>query len=1133
MDDFDSFFQRASGLPQPFQWQRSLAQDLPGNRLIRIPTGFGKTLGVLSAWAWHRIHLQDQQWPCRLVWCLPMRVLVEQTRDEVHSCLERLGLLWADDPTQRDGRIGVHLLMGGADSGEWPLHPEHCAVLIGTQDMLLSRAMNRGYASPRARWPMEFGLLNQDCLWVMDEVQLMDVGLATSGQLQAFREDDTAAGKIARPCFTWWMSATLQLNWLARSPETASLLAAMPETRIQQADRGGHLWDDVEKPCSFLSAANERAFARLIVDRHLERGSGTSGPTLVVVNTVERATEIASHIRADRRLKNTTTDVRLVHSRFRPAERRQWRELFLHKQACLRGAERIIVATQVIEAGVDISTELLITELAPWSSLVQRFGRCARWGGLARTFVVDVIARNAAPYTPNALDAARDALAHLPDVAPLHLESFEERHPDLLPDLYPCEPPHLLLRHELDELFDTTPDLSGADIDISRFIRAGEERDLQVFWVDLTERQNPPPDLRPTRDALCAVPFLKARDWLCGKETGSTKAPRLRKQMRAWVWDWLVGEWKTPERRDLYPGQAVLVAAACGGYDRERGWNPENPRVDGDLLIGFPDSSVADMADAAQDDESLSEAVRWQTIATHGRQVAHEVLKIARYLTPEHADILDLAGRWHDAGKVHVAFNGSIIGPDRPARHDLAKAPKENWLRGKALYPMPGGSRRPGFRHELASTLALFGVLRRHRPDHPALLGPWLDLLEQARMPAQAAPPPAVPPTPLEQEILALDADRFDLLAYLVCSHHGKVRLTWHACPADQAVNAERLRIRGIDDGERLPGVLLAAGDGGLHSLPETALDLTPAAAGLNPKSGAGWTERVLRLLGRHGPFTLAWLEALLRAADQRASRSPVADPLLENDHGPTELDAGDRTLAQAAGNREARDSLAEDTAQRGGEHGVRGRAGGFVHAGSGTRPPVHATRYLETAFGILTYAQLAPHLALAVQNLEAAIEAGEFDTSPIDDELIAALHRRLCAELTPQLAGWRRIDVVVGAHTPPDHHRVPALVREYGRDLEARLTALSGANPEILLETLAFAEGRLLTIHPFADFNGRLTRVLLRLLLRRLDLPWVALAPPAGKASNYLEALSSADRNDWRPLMAVWRERFEQEIRA
>ena len=87
--------------------------------------------------------------------------------------------------------------MGGADAGGWHLYPEADAVLIGTQDMLLSRAMNRGYASPRARWPMEFGLLNQDALWVMDEVQLMD---AASQHRDSFRCFGTRIEARTRRC---------------------------------------------------------------------------------------------------------------------------------------------------------------------------------------------------------------------------------------------------------------------------------------------------------------------------------------------------------------------------------------------------------------------------------------------------------------------------------------------------------------------------------------------------------------------------------------------------------------------------------------------------------------------------------------------------------------------------------------------------------------------------------------------------------------------------------------------------------------------------------------------------------------------------------------------------------------------
>jgi hypothetical protein len=46
----------------------------------------------------------------------------------------------------------------------------------------------------------------------------------------------------------------------------------------------------------------------------------------------------------------------------------------------------------------------------------------------------------------------------------------------------------------------------------------------------------------------------------------------------------------------------------------------------------------------------------------------------------------------------------------------------------------------------------------------------------------------------------------------------------------------------------------------------------------------------------------------------------------------------------------------------------------------------------------------------------------------------------------------------------------VPVLAREYGLDLQARLSATDSSVDVLLLEALAFAEGRLLCIHPFAD---------------------------------------------------------------
>jgi CRISPR-associated endonuclease/helicase Cas3 len=100
--------------------------------------------------------------------------------------------------------------MGGEVEEDWEIYPERPAVLVGSQDRLLSRAPNRGYAMSRYKWPVHFGLLNKDCLWVCDEVQLMGSGLPTTTQLLAFRKRFGVFG----PTATWWMSATMDPGWL-------------------------------------------------------------------------------------------------------------------------------------------------------------------------------------------------------------------------------------------------------------------------------------------------------------------------------------------------------------------------------------------------------------------------------------------------------------------------------------------------------------------------------------------------------------------------------------------------------------------------------------------------------------------------------------------------------------------------------------------------------------------------------------------------------------------------------------------------------------------------------------------------------------------------------------------------------
>jgi CRISPR-associated endonuclease/helicase Cas3 len=192
---------------------------------------------------------------------------------------------------------------------------------------------------------------------------------------------------------------------------------------------------------------------------------------------------------------------------------------------------------------------------------------------------------------------------------------------------------------------------------------------------------------------------------------------------------------------------------------------------------------------------------------------------------------------------------------------------------------------RPAFRHELASALGLIAILQNYAPQHSALLGPWSEVLARlGKTPKSHEPVPV--PSSLIQRILDCSAESFNLLIYLIASHHGKVRVALHAAPKDQDYDDQDgrgLPIRGIREGDRLPSVLLVPDE---PPLPEITLTLAPAAIGLSEKTGVSWRERSMGVIERYGPAGLAFLEAILRAADVRASRLSTNDPLLTPEAG-------------------------------------------------------------------------------------------------------------------------------------------------------------------------------------------------------------------------------------------------------
>lgn len=694
--DFRELVFTATDGYSPHGYQERLAdEELPD--VLRVPTGTGKTLAAVLPWLYRRHYHPDAEvrasTPRWLVFVLPQRALVEQTVRVVAGWLHNLGL-----------DVALHTLMGGEDTEhrEWKIRPEQDRIFVGTQDMVLSRLLMRGFAEFRGSWPMSFGLLHAGVQFVFDEVQLMGPGLPTSLQLQGLRD---ALG-TAQPCHTMWMSATLDPTALS----TVDFQRSLSVVELDEADRAGPLRTRLEATRTVTHLdVDTKTYARTLANHVLdEHRPGTR--TLVVVNTVDRATEVYDAL--DRR--HPDAKLVLLHSRFRPDDR-----LTRTAEALAEPGEHgtVVVSTQVLEAGVDVTSETLITELAPWTSIVQRAGRCNRDGLAHDPRLLWARPPGASPYDGDELAHTAEVLTGLQDkkvtsseLAAVASELTTPNHP-------------VLRRRDLIDLFDTAPDLSGNDIDVSAFIRDSTERTTTVAWRRFDAAD--PDEAAPRRDELCPAPIAVVKDMIKGVDG------------RARIFDQVIGRWRVARPEDVRPGAVLVLDAARGGYLPERGFAPRSS-TPVEPLAG------ADVEpDAVDTDPHSSGAGDWVALTEHLGDVERETTALLQAmgelpgLQQPHREAASLAGRYHDLGKAHPTFLTSLqkanTGHPPPGDGPWAKSPSHEPLRH---HP-------PHFRHELVSALLL--------------LDPATGLLDGVAEP--------------------------DLVTYLVLAHHGKVRLSVRAHP--------------------------------------------------------------------------------------------------------------------------------------------------------------------------------------------------------------------------------------------------------------------------------------------------------------------------------------------------------------
>lgn len=452
-DFFRRSFKALTGC-EPFPWQEEAFRRLTSglvDRVFSLPTGTGKT-SLMPVWlialAWQAgegcVRL-----PRRLVWVVDRRTVVDQATDLAEKLAASLEAPDGEDTRDLARRLASLSYLGGrggdesplavstlrgqrADNREWSRDPSRPAIVVGTVDMVGSRLLFSGYGDGPYHRPIHAGLLGCDAWIVLDEAHL-----SPAFEFLLRRVEDLQTRTHSKDIFP---------------PFFVSFLTATPRGGGREEDGVFNL-SGVDRACGILGkrlcAVKKLRFTPLKKDNktaeHLVEAAlryrDACCRTLVYVNAPKTALEVAKQIR--KKVGKIAVDrVAVLVGPQRGMERNRLasdNEVF---KAFKANPDRkpldhtlYLVATSAGEVGVDLDADYAVCELAALDSMLQRFGRVNRLGGEGREAEIEVL------YTDNGDDLRKAAtlewLKQLPQVA----GEYHDASPEALGGLMRENPP--------------------------------------------------------------------------------------------------------------------------------------------------------------------------------------------------------------------------------------------------------------------------------------------------------------------------------------------------------------------------------------------------------------------------------------------------------------------------------------------------------------------------------------------------------------------------------------------------------------------------------------------------------------------------------------------------------------------
>ncbi len=351
MISFEEFSTKLTGF-KPYSYQLRIAQLISEgkNIILTVPTGAGKTWASIIPFLYAR-YSGDINFPQKMIYSLPLRTLANSIYSDVKDVLQK--------EIDLDGITSIN-------TGEYK-NDEHFEndIIFSTIDQTLSNFLCFPLSLSKRQANINAGSLIGSYL-VFDEFHLLDPKLSMSTTLGTL----IYLGTLCRFCI---MTATLSDKYIneLKTAVNAEIVSIedFPEDIVKINSLKIPEGENVKKTVTVI---NSPINAESILKHHTNK-------TIVICNRVEKAQHIYNDILSIGLPGLSEKNIICLHSRFFDGDRKK-KENDLKRLFSKGNTESaILISTQVIEAGMDISCDKMHLEISPINSFLQRAGRCARW----------------------------------------------------------------------------------------------------------------------------------------------------------------------------------------------------------------------------------------------------------------------------------------------------------------------------------------------------------------------------------------------------------------------------------------------------------------------------------------------------------------------------------------------------------------------------------------------------------------------------------------------------------------------------------------------------------------------------------------------------------------------------------